>query len=76
MKIRRTEVKTYKVDAVCDHCDSTLVPTGNVDDKNPFAPKGVDLRTDPRYEYVCSGCHRKNWLSRSFPYTEYKEVRP
>lgn len=74
MRTSRKIVQTNKVYAHCKSCDGVVVPTGRVIDKNPFSPKGMDLRMKPLYEHVCSQCNRKVKLDRSYPHIEYKEV--
>jgi len=64
MPERKKEVKTYKIEYVCDECgEGDMRPTGICLTSNP-----------PQYPHTCTVCgHEKRFRDKKYPLTVYEE---
>lgn len=55
----KCEVKTYKIDYICDICENgELESTGEIIQENP-----------PKYDHKCNSCGEHAYMIKRYPYT-------
>lgn len=61
---KQIEMKSFEVHKYCDKCGTELTFTGEVLLSNPA-----------KYVHICEKCKNYEWLPKSYPCIEYKEVK-
>ena len=65
MSERKTACNTYKVEYVCEMCNTgTMDATGSVVDTYP-----------PKYQHICTSCGHEGYLETHYPEIRYEPVK-
>ena len=66
--IKKTEVKTFKVEYICDKCKKGIMVEICKHDRDPT----IKITSNPAYFHKCFECNYQKCLNKHYPYIEYE----